>query len=239
MRHHEKKWLKHKLPSTWIAYKKVRNTYYGKLNSRKKLSIRKQITDCANDSKKLYSLVKNLTNKPTLNQWPVHTDKEILAEEFAEFFQNKILKIRQLFNGIEQYDAITNTSVPIFRKFAPLTEKQVMLIIKQMKTKTCELDDLPTNILKRILPRVIPLITKIVNISLDNGDFSSKWKMAVVRPLIKKVGLQLIKSNFRPVSNLAFISKSWKGLCSDNCQALPRFQSAARLPVSIQTQLLL
>ena len=108
----------------------------------------------------------------------------MLTEEFVDFFQNKILQIRKLFNGIEQYDAITDTSVPIFRKFAPLTERQVMLIIKQMKTKTCELDYLPTDILKWILPRVIPLITKIVNTSLEYGEFSTSWKTAVVRPLI-------------------------------------------------------
>ena len=31
--------------------------------------------------------------------------------------------------------------------------------------------------------------------------------MAVVRPPLKKIGLELIKSNYRPVSNLTFISK--------------------------------
>lgn len=104
---------------TWRAYKQVRNAYYGKLNNKKKLTIRKQIADCANDSKKLYSSINNLANKPLQNQWPVHTDKEVLSKEFADFFQNKILQIRKLFNGIEQYDAATDTSVPIFRKFAP------------------------------------------------------------------------------------------------------------------------
>lgn len=110
----------------------------------------------------------NLTNKPIPTQWPTHTDKEVLANEFADFFQEKILQIRTLFKGIKQYDAVTDESVPILRKLAPHTEKQVTLIIKQMKSKTCELDDLPTDILKCILPRVIPLITKIVNTSLEH-----------------------------------------------------------------------
>ena len=34
-----------------------------------------------------------------------------------------------------------------------------------------------------------------------------KWKTAVVRPLLKNLGLELIHSNFRPVSNLTFMSK--------------------------------
>ena len=141
---HEKKWLKYKLPSTWTAYKKVRNSYYAKLNNSKKTNIRKQITDCSDDSKKLYSLVTNLTNKPEPQKWPTNNTKEDLAEDFANFFQNKILQIRELFNGMSQYEAITETLVPLPRKFAPLMEKQMALIIKQMKSKSCELDDIQT-----------------------------------------------------------------------------------------------
>ena len=55
VRCHEKKWLKYKLSLTWTAYKKVRNSYYARLNNSKKTNICKQITDCSDDSKKLYS----------------------------------------------------------------------------------------------------------------------------------------------------------------------------------------
>ena len=235
VRRHEKKWLKYKLSSTWTAYKKVRNSYYAHLNNSKKTNICKQITDCSDDSKKLYSLVTNLTNKPEPQKWPTHNTKEHLAGDFAAFFQNKILQIRELFNGMKQYEAITEASVPLLRKFAPLMEKQMALIIKQMKSKSCELDDIPTNILKKILPRVCPLITKIVNTSLTSGEFSTKWKTAVVRPLIKKIGLELIKQNFRLVSNLAFISKIVERAMllqlSKHCQDFnlqPDYQSAYR-----------
>ena len=69
-------------------------------------------------------------------------------------------------------------AVPHLRKFAPLTEKEVSLIIKQMKTKTCELDGIPTDILKIMLPKVISLITKIVNMSLEQGPSAliGRWQ---------------------------------------------------------------
>ena len=245
VRRREKKWIRYKLPSTWTAYKKTRNSYYARLNNSKKTNIREQIMDCSDDSKKLFSLITNLTNKPEPQKWPTHNTKEELAEDFATFFQNKILKIRELFNGTEQYEATTDQSVPLLRRFAPLTEKQVSLIIKQMKSKTCELDDIPTKILKKILPTVCPLITRIVNTSLTTGGFSTKWKTAVVRPLIKKIGLELIKQNFRPVSNLAFISKIVERAMllqlSQHCQDFnlqPDYQSAYRSDYSCETAVL-
>ena len=201
--------------------------------------------DCSDDSKKLFTLVNNLTNKPEPQKWPKHNTKEDLAEDFATFFKNKILKIRELFNGMKQYEVITDSSVPLLRKFAPMMEKQISLIIKQMKSKTCKLDDIPTKILKKILPVVCPLITKIVNTSLTNGEYSTKWKTAVVRPLLKKIGLELIKQNFRPVSNLAFISKIVERAMllqlSQHCQDFnvpPDYQSAYWPDYSCETAIL-
>ena len=37
--------------------------------------------------------------------------------------------------------------------------------------------------------------------------FPEEWKGALVKPTIKKPKLELIKKNFRPVSNLQFLSK--------------------------------
>ena len=88
-------------------------------------------------------------------------------------------------------------------------------------------------------------ITKIVNTSLTNGEYSTKWKTAVVRPLLKKIGLELIKQNFRPVSNLAFISKIVERAMllqlSQHCQDFnlqPDYQSAYRPDYSCETAIL-
>ena len=51
------------------------------------------------------------------------------------------------------------------------------------------------------------MITRMLNISLKHGYFADEWKKALVHPLLKKSGLQLINKNFRPVSNLQFTSK--------------------------------
>ena len=72
---------------------------------------------------------------------------------------------------------------------------------------SCELDPISTKLLKDNIDTLLPGITSIVNISLQNGYFSNKLKEAVIRPLLKKSGLPLVYKNFRPVSNLSFLSK--------------------------------
>ena len=77
-----------------------------------------------------------------------------------------------------------------------MTEGEVALMVKSMKTKSCELDAIPTQVLKTMLLAVFLIITKLVNISLGTGNFYRAWKTATIRPLLKKVGLQLINNNY-------------------------------------------
>ena len=48
----------------------------------------------------------------------------------------------------------------------------------------------------------------MINLSLQQGQFPDSWKAALTRPLLKKLGLELLFKNFRPVSNLPMVSKS-------------------------------
>ena len=117
-------------------------------------------------------------------------------------------------------------------------------IIRSMPTKSCETDAIPTMLLKQILDKVGGTITSIVNISLTEGVFAINWKTAIVRPLLKKAGLDLIASNYRPVSNLLFISKVVEKCmlhqfiqhCDDR-NLLPDYQSAYRKNYSCETAL--
>ena len=76
-----------------------------------------------------------------------------------------------------------------------------------MPNKLCKLDIIPTRLLKQVLHSYIPAVTMIINLSLDTGDFSEQLKSAVVCPLIKSLSKGTINNNYRPVSNLPFISK--------------------------------
>ena len=81
-------------------------------------------------------------------------------------------------------------------------------MINESSSKSCILDPLPTDILKKCLDCLIPVITKVINLSLSAGEMPEDLKEAVLIPLIKKANLDPeIFNNFRPISNLTFISK--------------------------------
>ena len=105
----------------------------------------------------------------------------------------------------------------------------------EMKTKLSELDLLPTKLLKENIEKFIGLLTNIGNILLESGVLAKEWKTALLHPLIKKVGHDVIKSNFFPVSNLLFIShlieKAAIGQLvqhADYHRLTPQYQSAYR-----------
>ena len=102
-----------------------------------------------------------------------------------------------------------------------------------MASKSCELDPIPTTLLKRLLPVITDLITDIINESITTGVFPMECKIAIIRPLFKKLGLILIPSNYRPVNNLSFLSKVLEKVVLDqfishctNHRLIPDYQCA-------------
>ena len=67
---------------------------------------------------------------------------------------------------------------------------------------------MPTKLLKQCVDEVLPMITAIVNKSLTRGHFPSDPKHALIKPHLKKPGLDANELNqYRPVSNLHFLLK--------------------------------
>ena len=94
-----------------------------------------------------------------------------------------------------------------FSCFTLLSEDDVRKLIQSMPSKSCSSDPMPTSIVKELLDTLITPLTNLVNTSLQEGIFAPTWKVAVIRPLVKKLGLELVLKNYRPVSNLTFVSK--------------------------------
>ena len=97
--------------------------------------------------------------------------------------------------------------------FEPATADEVRKIIINSPRKTCDLDPIPTELLKSCLDVLLVSITQMVYLSLISGVFLDTFKTSHVMPLLKKPSLSKDDmKNYRPVSNLNFVSKitAWK-----------------------------
>ena len=92
--------------------------------------------------------------------------------------------------------------------FSLATEDEIRKIITKSSAATCQSDPIPTSLIKECSDELIPVITEIVNASITNSEVPVSMKNAFVRPLLKKANLDPnILKNFRPVSNLSYLSK--------------------------------
>ena len=161
----------------------------------------------------------------------------------------KIQKIRTKLDS-QDPEPITIPRVPVkeedmFLSFQPLTKDDVRKLIKQSPNKQCSSDPIPTWLSKECLDSLLPVLTLLVNKSLQIGYFPEEWKNALVKRLLKKLGLELVFPSFRPVSNLPFISKLTEKASvnqlsghMNKVRSLPSGQSAYRPFHSTETALL-
>ena len=184
-----------------------------------------------NDTKKLYKIVNNILGTTNEKPLPPSDDKNKLADEFANYFIEKIQKIREQLNSYDKYMP-WHKEIPSLSQFDPMTS---------MATKSCKLDAIPTSVCKQITLSIVPTITKIINISLTQGIFVGEWKTAIVHPLLKKLGSELTPS----ISNLAFLSKLLEKCTLQQFskhyitnKLLPDYQSAYRKNYITETSLI-
>ena len=81
-------------------------------------------------------------------------------------------------------------------------------LVKSMNNKCCSLDPLPPWLLISCFEQLGPILLHIVNCSLRTGMFPDLLKKAVVKPVIKDFKDDIDSlANYRPISNIAFLSK--------------------------------
>jgi hypothetical protein len=182
-RHLEKQWRKSRGEADWIKYKTCRNTYRYFLELAKTKCYNDAVVECGQDTKKLFKTIMGLLNRTTNNPLP-KIEPGILSEQFADYFYNKIVKIRRSLEGCDMYTP-THREVPQLTEFSPLSQDQVMKLVKTSRATTALVDPCPSSLVKDNADIMCPIITKIINTSLITSTFATKWKTAVVLPLLK------------------------------------------------------
>jgi len=205
----ERKWRKSKSLIDRESYVQQRDKSRSVIFKTKSTFYKSAIEENSSNPKYLFSLIKNLQHKEQHTLYPEHYSTKELVEDFNHFFIEKVMTIR---NNIDSINVQNDLNIqlpappPRFNTFNTLTIRDTEKLTKKLKPKSSPDDPLPASLLKTCLPVLLAPITEIINDSFFNCKFPETMKQAVVGPRMKAPKLTNFK-NYRPVSNLVYLSK--------------------------------
>jgi len=144
------------------------------------------------DAKGISQAVNTLLNK-SMKPLPSCDSTQSLCYQFADFFDTKVAKIRDVLDKenapdlqISEKDSCTSS----LTDFKCVSEEEVRKLVSGCPTKTCKLDIIPTWLLKDHLDIFVPYLTVFINMSLCQGTFPKSLGQAIISPIIKKPSLE-------------------------------------------------
>ena len=258
----EKTWRKHLsesvdiklLISAWNSYKEAMKSTGKILRSNRIGYYRKKLESTADDPASTNKTVNHLLGKQKIpTELPTTFSENELPDKFNDFFKSKVDNIYEKIKSdtcfTEEPSIIPDTDEPPsnkLSKFAMVSDQELLTIVKGMNKKHCDSDPLPTSLVLALLPELLPILSDIVNKSLQSGGFPEAFKTALIRPSYKKKGLDPDElTSYRPISNLSFLSKLVEKCAAvqlskhlEDNNLLPDVQSAYRPNHSTETALL-
>ena len=212
----ERRKRKHPSADNRMNYIRICRSFDKLVWVKKKAFYQKSLESSKDNSKALFKKINRLlgTEEACL---PRGMDDGKLAEDFKEFFTDKISTIRSKIEsdkdvlgcpGTQLHQNAEHSIGASFERFSMMSEEDIAKLIDSMSDKFCSLDCVPTWLLKKCLPELSPLLNYIINTSLTSGSFPTHLKSAILMPTLKSNDLDRdTLSSYRPVSNLSFISK--------------------------------
>ena len=211
----ERKWRRSQCVRDLLEFKTKRNFTTYLMNEARRKFYSDFIVENSSNQRKLFSATKKLLNQGHDVPFPPTSDKLVLANEMGSFFVEKIdaihAKLDRLADCLHDshfdYMYVKTSPTRTLDSFIPLTESAVSELIGCSPKKSCRLDPMSTPMVISCADVLLPVITKMINLSLNSGEFADDWKCGLINPILKKPGLDLLYKNYRPVCNLQYVSK--------------------------------
>ena len=155
-----------------------------------------KVIECKTDQRDLFRVLNELMHRHNDggNEIANGIPCDDLAERLNHYFIEKINHIRDhLVNtpDLTNIDHPVVPSSPLFSlsAFKHFTEKAVGRAVQSRPSKHCPLDPIPTWLLKNSIDILAPYLTELANQSFSSGVFPYDLKTAILKPLLKKLGL--------------------------------------------------
>lgn len=209
-------------PSLTDTYIQTKKAHVNLIKNTKKEYYQKKISNSENNTRSMWNVVSELTNKHknTKNIAIKKADvlietPNIIATEFNNYFINTpydlVNNIQRNTKYCEKTESNKNDIINSTLFLQPFTEQELLnLLNRKMKNKkSAGADDIPAFVLRRVLHIIIKPLAFLVNLSFSSGIFPVYLKTGKVTPIYKKEDSTLLE-NYRPVTTPDSLSKAFE-----------------------------
>ena len=207
----ERKWRKTRLHSDFLDFKTKKNQVTYSIKRARIDYYSTVIQKNEADQRKLFRSAKSLFEQEADLTFQGYHDNRTLANDIGKFFVQKVEHIR---NELDTTNAHSSPAVEKpslcstqLSSFTSLTEEDIKRLIGKSSKKSCSLDPMPTPLVVECLDVLLPVVSRMINPSLQTGSFPDTWKHADIRPRLKKPYSEATFTNLCPISNLQSASK--------------------------------
>ena len=210
-----------KASQMYLEYKTARNNVIKQIRKARKSTYENKINKGKNKPSSIWKLFKEFgaSRKSKVNEEILSinhagktcSDQNEIVDTFNDFFINVAEKLKDPIpnSDFEDLKCFVDDKVQsdVFFNIPNIPIANVNKMLRNLDiTKSTGLDNIGPRLLKLSAHSIAPIITFMINHSLNTSTFPSVWKEAKVKPLFKK-GPSTDVNNYRPISILPTLSK--------------------------------
>ena len=194
-RRFERRWKASNAEPDRLAYRAACSSANKLITTSFAASYLERINEASKNPKRLWTTIKSiLHSSPPIEQLSPHISQS-LANSLASFFYQKIVSLKdsiasKLQGSPTPFDFDLPHSGEVLSDFTPVTPAEVSLLLRSMSNKSSPLDYIPTSLLKSCAGTFSILISHLANLSFTQATFPSKFKLALISPLLKNLVYQ-------------------------------------------------
>ena len=172
----ERKWKRSVVHEHFFAFERAKNYASLVLNQARSCYFAEFIMDNRDNQAKYFRATKSLLSQPRSFTVPPGSDVISLANEIGDFFADKVSRMHAALDGNSgavDDDGLEdgNCSVSL-EKFNILSPEDVRGLICRAAKKSYPLDPMPTTLVTQCLDELTPVLTAMINTSLQSGHFA-------------------------------------------------------------------
>ncbi len=186
----ERSWRILKLEVFRFAWRENTLSYRKTLKTARSAYFTSLLEENKHNPKYLFNTVAKLTKNITSAGADI--TQQHSSNDFMNYFTYKIENIRDKIVTMQLSATVSDQIVCYrypeeqFHSFSSIGNEELYKLVKSSKPTTCMLDLVPSKLLKEVLPEVIDPLLTIINSSLSLGYVPKTFKLAVIKPFIKK-----------------------------------------------------